>query len=161
MNLFLLFASTVLFFYFTIYYESFLFIIPLSLFTFISTVIFFSYVPIYIILYTHTHSILAKPLHEVTPGEHPFYPLKDFKLRHQEPLVFPEALMVSSNYFNPQWTGLRRVKNVVMVMEYAPSVLPTHLHMKAIQDDVVKLTADQEAALIKAHQLMGFHAAGN
>lgn len=52
-------------------------------------------------------SILAKPL-DPTSGvnsEHPFYPLRDFKLRHQEPLEFPESLLVSSNYFNPTWTG--------------------------------------------------------
>ncbi len=124
-------------------------------------------VPLFVdIIHRYTvFSVLAKPLHEVSPGEHPFYALKDFKLRHQEPLVFPDALLVSSNYFNPQWTGLRRVKNVVMVMEYAPSASPTHLHLKPIQDcndgtSAVKLTAGQESALAKAHQLMGFHAAG-
>lgn len=48
-------------------------------------------------------------------GDHPFYPLKDFKLRHHEPLEFADIVYVSSNYFNPRWSGLRRVKNVVMV----------------------------------------------
>lgn len=47
--------------------------------------------------------------------DHPFYRLKDFKLRHQEPLPFADNLFLSSNFFNPKWTGLRRLKNVVMV----------------------------------------------
>jgi hypothetical protein len=48
-------------------------------------------------------------------NDHPFYPLKNFKLRHQEPLQFPDSLYLSSNFFNPNWVGLRRLKNVVMV----------------------------------------------
>lgn len=52
---------------------------------------------------------------EQWPSDYPFYRLQDFKLRHHEPLAFPGQLLVSSNYFNPNWTGLRRVKNVIMV----------------------------------------------
>jgi hypothetical protein len=52
--------------------------------------------------------------------EHPFYKLREFKLRHQEPLEFHESLYISSNYFNPNWMGLRRVKNVVMVSPFLP-----------------------------------------
>lgn len=58
-------------------------------------------------------SMLARPIS--TTEEHPFYSLSDFKLRHQEPLEFSDGLYVSTNYFNPKWTGLRRVKNVIMV----------------------------------------------
>ena len=65
---------------------------------------------------------LAQPLPVLSsmtmPPDHPFYRLRDFKLRHHEPLEFPDSLLVSSNYFNPNWTGLRRVKNVVMVSIY-------------------------------------------
>jgi len=53
-------------------------------------------------------------------GGHPFFPLSDFKLRYGEPLKFPTFLAASRNYFNPNWSGLRRVKNVVMVLEYVP-----------------------------------------
>jgi hypothetical protein len=108
-------------------------------------------------------SVLARPAEASQLGgpdsEHPFYPLRDFKLRHQEPLEFPDMLLVSSNYFNPSWTGLRRVKNVVMVMEYAPSASPEFLHLKSLNGTAKVLTAEQEVALAKAHQLMGFHAA--
>ena len=57
-------------------------------------------------------SVLSKPL---GGADHPFYALKDFKLRHHDALEFSPSLLVSSNYFNPNWTGLRRLKNVIMV----------------------------------------------
>ena len=49
---------------------------------------------------------------------YPFYPLSSFKLKHHDPLEFPSSLMVSSNFFNLKWNGLRRVKNVVMVSSH-------------------------------------------
>ena len=53
------------------------------------------------------------------------------------------------------------MKNVVMIMEYAPSASPEFLHLKSFDErNAIKLTSDQETALVKAHQLMGFHAAG-
>ena len=59
--------------------------------------------------------MLADPAPATLSDSHPFYPLNEFKLRHQEPLLFDSSLLVSSNFFNPHWTGLRRIKNVVMV----------------------------------------------
>ena len=53
--------------------------------------------------------------HQDQADTHPFYPLKDFSLLNQEPLSFPKSLMVSRNYFNPAWGGLRRIKNVIVV----------------------------------------------
>ena len=47
--------------------------------------------------------------------QYPFYPLSAFKLKHHDPLEFPKSLMVSNNFFNLEWNGLRRVKNAVMV----------------------------------------------
>lgn len=60
-------------------------------------------------------SVLAKDIAQVSSSDHPFYALKHFQLRHHEPLQFFDTLHVSTNYFNPSWIGLRRVKNVVMV----------------------------------------------
>jgi hypothetical protein len=51
--------------------------------------------------------------------QHPFYSMKNFKLRHHEALGFPDNLFISSNFFNPNWTGLRRIKNVVMVFLFS------------------------------------------
>ncbi len=59
-------------------------------------------------------SFLSKDLAR-KDDDNPFYPLSDFKLRLQQPLNFPDTLYLSSNFFNLQWSGLRRVKNVVMV----------------------------------------------
>ena len=58
-------------------------------------------------------TVLAKPLNETV--DHPFYALKDFKLRHQDSLEFPSSLWISNNFFNQSWGGLRRIKNVIMV----------------------------------------------
>jgi hypothetical protein len=73
-------------------------------------------------------TMLSRPIS--TTEEHPFYSLSDFKLRHQEPLEFSDGLYVSTNYFNPKWTGLRRVKNVIMVCFpfNRPIIFCTHLH---------------------------------
>lgn len=71
-------------------------------------------------------SVLSRPVHEAIHDrekeaasnlspDYPFYRLKDFKLRHHDSLCFPDYLLVSSNYFNPDWNGLRRIKNVIMV----------------------------------------------
>lgn len=105
-------------------------------------------------------SILSRPLNAESykKDDHPFYPLHDFKLRHHEPLGFPEGLYLSSNYFNPNWTGLRRVKNVVVVMEYAPSIAPDVLRLENSEEARVSLTKQQEEHLSKAHGLFGFHA---
>jgi hypothetical protein len=54
-------------------------------------------------------------------SDHPFYALRKFALRHQESLEMPLNMFCSRNYFNPNWSGLRRIKNVVMVMEWAPA----------------------------------------
>lgn len=58
-------------------------------------------------------SMLSRPIEGTS--EHPFYPLRNFKLCHHDALDFAKSLYLSTNYFNPNWTGLRRIKNVVMV----------------------------------------------
>ena len=59
--------------------------------------------------------VLSKDRDDVAADEYPFFNLRDFKLRHQEPLGCPSNMFLSSNFFNRSWNGLRRVKNVVMV----------------------------------------------
>eukprot|EP00744_Colponema_vietnamica_P003943 GILI01005967.1.p1 GENE.GILI01005967.1~~GILI01005967.1.p1 ORF type:complete len:834 (-),score=335.55 GILI01005967.1:93-2594(-) len=51
----------------------------------------------------------------------PFYKLNDFKLYKRNPISIPPFLGVSANYFNPRWSGERRLKNVVAVLEYVPA----------------------------------------
>lgn len=52
--------------------------------------------------------------------------MSSFKLYKRRPLGFPEYMLASDNYFNSKWSGARRVKNVVMVMDWlwAPAELP-------------------------------------
>ena len=51
----------------------------------------------------------------------PFYQLRDFRLIKRNPIEVPSYLALSANYFNPKWTGERRLKNVVCVLEYMPN----------------------------------------
>ena len=58
-------------------------------------------------------------------GSRPFYPLSDFRvfasLSASSQLTFPAYLQLSSNYYNPSWwREPRRLKNVIMTMEWVP-----------------------------------------
>ena len=50
-----------------------------------------------------------------------FYRLRDFHLYKRRPIAFPENVMLSRNYFNPRWSGHRRMKNVIVTMEWIPN----------------------------------------
>jgi len=50
-----------------------------------------------------------------------FYDASDFKLYKGKPVKFPGYILVSDNYFNRQWGGDRRIKNVVMTLEWVPN----------------------------------------
>jgi hypothetical protein len=118
-------------------------------------------------VHTGAYSVLSKPLphwnstaEEPNPAlsapDHPFYRLCDFKLRHHDPLNFPEQMLVSTNFFNPNWSGLRRVKNVIMVVEYMPVTVAATEKQRAVQRDWQQQLSDkQEHALAKAHTLLG------
>ena len=101
-------------------------------------------------------AMLARGLLEGGGDEHPFYPLRDFRLLLHAPLPFPGSLLLSRNYFNPAWTGLRRLKNVVVVMEWAPSTDPDSLALltDAEHEAAARLNARQRAALERAHELL-------
>ena len=99
------------------------------------------------------------------PGsvDHPFYRVADFRLRHGEPLHFPDSLYLSTNYFNPKWTGLRRLKNVVMLLEWAPEASPDALRLYKPEERLATAAAlglEEEAALAKAHSLLAFESTG-
>eukprot|EP01087_Luapelamoeba_hula_P004848 TRINITY_DN1482_c0_g1_i1.p1 TRINITY_DN1482_c0_g1~~TRINITY_DN1482_c0_g1_i1.p1 ORF type:complete len:4317 (-),score=602.49 TRINITY_DN1482_c0_g1_i1:51-13001(-) len=79
-----------------------------------------------------------------------FYPANQFHLYKRPPLAFEDYLLVSNNYFNKEWSGARRIKNVVMVLEWIPST--SSLKLKpARPSDAVNTT--QEVALRKAFSL--------
>ena len=49
-----------------------------------------------------------------------FYPASQFKMYKRRPIDLPPDLLLSCNYFNPYWTGNRRIKNSIMTMEWIP-----------------------------------------
>ena len=68
-----------------------------------------------------------------------FYPLSTFALfknvlRANDVLKFPEFLWVSTNNYNLQWTlsrTLRRLKNVIVVMELEPSIKEEEVSLRS------------------------------
>eukprot|EP00760_Papus_ankaliazontas_P024689 PhM_4_TR2411/c0_g2_i1/m.74313 len=50
-----------------------------------------------------------------------FYKLQDFHLYKRSPIAFPDNILLSRNFYNPRWSGHRRLKNVIMTMEWTPS----------------------------------------
>ena len=78
--------------------------------------------------------------------DHPFYKLNEFRLPHGSALAFPERMYLSTNYFNPRWKGLRRLKNVVMLLEWAPDSTPGTLKVVSPEEcarNADTLTAEQ------------------
>ncbi|CAK9118525.1 unnamed protein product, partial [Durusdinium trenchii] len=52
-----------------------------------------------------------------------FYEAQRFKLWKRRPLEnLPGEARISTNWFNPQWSGFRRVKNVFVQMEWVPDM---------------------------------------
>eukprot|EP00656_Telonema_subtile_P005028 TRINITY_DN12285_c0_g1_i4.p1 TRINITY_DN12285_c0_g1~~TRINITY_DN12285_c0_g1_i4.p1 ORF type:complete len:1077 (+),score=272.22 TRINITY_DN12285_c0_g1_i4:94-3324(+) len=65
----------------------------------------------------------SKPFSQHFLGDLPFYPLSIFQINADAPsLQFPDQLLLSGNWFRPQWIGLgdRRLKNVELIMEWQP-----------------------------------------
>jgi hypothetical protein len=85
-----------------------------------------------------------------------FYPLSQFKLYKRSPLSFPDYLYCSSNYFNPSWSGARRIKNVVMIMDWVPE--PSQLSLTSTSCEPLSLS--ETTALDTAISLFGSSGSG-
>ena len=96
--------------------------------------------------------MLGKTVNDIVAGDHPFYPLNEFKLNHHYALDFPDTMHLSRNFFNPEWSGLRRIKNVVVTMEW--SVGDQNIFIDELSDGAEALKEHQEAALTEAHALL-------
>eukprot|EP01043_Picozoa_sp_COSAG02_P008366 COSAG02_NODE_266_length_26580_cov_9.209207_14_plen_1251_part_00 len=77
-----------------------------------------------------------------------FYPADQFKLFKRKALDLPNYVKFSQNYFNPKWSGERRLKNVVMLMEWVPALTQRSLIPK---DEI--LTPSQDEAVERAIEL--------
>jgi hypothetical protein len=93
-------------------------------------------------------------------GQLGFYPLNQFAVyqnftKSNDTLHFPEFLFVSKNHFQLKWTlsrNPRRLKNVVMVLEWTP----THLEVNQNPRSKVQPSAfsvEQENQLLRCFQL--------
>jgi Ca2+-binding EF-hand superfamily protein len=90
---------------------------------------------------------LKTPLSTVLPQ---FYPASEFKLYKRRPLYFPEYCLVSNNYFDCRWSGARRIKNVVVVLDWVPDSAELH-SVKRVLD---LLSESQRQALDAAFDLL-------
>jgi thiol-disulfide isomerase/thioredoxin len=73
----------------------------------------------------------------MTNGEPaPFYAASEFKLFARQPLRFPHNMLVSNNFFDKRWSGQRRVKNVVIAMEWVVDRDPSSLFRTTRQEDL-------------------------
>jgi hypothetical protein len=88
---------------------------------------------------------------------HPFFPLKCFSLLTHPSLSFPSPLLLSRNYYNPAWTGLRRLKNVIVLLEWTPDTGRLALVSGPEHTAAAELASWQEAAIARAHGLLVCH----
>eukprot|EP00397_Hematodinium_sp_SG-2012_P000007 GEMP01000007.1.p1 GENE.GEMP01000007.1~~GEMP01000007.1.p1 ORF type:complete len:5820 (+),score=1409.10 GEMP01000007.1:169-17628(+) len=57
-----------------------------------------------------------------------FYQANTFALRKRKPINgFPSCVLMSTNYFNRSWSGARRLRNLIMSLEWIPDVSSTPL----------------------------------
>ena len=74
-----------------------------------------------------------------------FYQAKDFQLCRRKPLTFPDFISLSKNYFNPKWSGWRRLKNVVCILDVLPGQAMETLgqqHCMPLDEDIVHAAHD-------------------
>ena len=74
-----------------------------------------------------------------------FYAANKFVLCRRRALEFPNFLALSSNYFNPKWSGWRRLKNVVCMVDVIPGAVVADLdspHGLPLSEDLQKVAKD-------------------
>ena len=87
-----------------------------------------------------------------------FYHLKDFRLYKRRSLSFPESIMLSRNYYDPRWAGHRRMKNVIVTLEWIPdskylTVRPQPSEdFVAVEDSIARKALQHTLKLVKGHQ---------
>ena len=69
-----------------------------------------------------------------------------------QPIRFPEYMFMSKNHFKPKWSAntKRRLKNVIVVMEYVPDGADLHI---GLDDALEELTPNQVERLKRVFQL--------
>jgi hypothetical protein len=75
-----------------------------------------------------------------------FYPLAQFATHNRlfklpKPIKFPPTLLLSQNYFKTGWSfnTYRRIRNVIMVMDWVPDVSQSALRLREMHDMKVRI----------------------
>ena len=77
-----------------------------------------------------------------------FYRASEFSIHHGEKISdFPSDLWFSRNFYNPAWTGPRRIKNMIMLLEVMP-----HMDVGRRDDGEEKQRAADEEQKLRAKQ---------
>eukprot|EP00756_Hemistasia_phaeocysticola_P010308 Hpha_TRINITY_DN15008_c2_g11::TRINITY_DN15008_c2_g11_i2::g.123952::m.123952 len=84
------------------------------------------------------------------------YDLQDFRLYRRRPLAFPDTLKCTRNFFDLRWSGERRIKNVIVALEWMPSAGKVQ-RKDATSRDFAE--CDDEGAVAEIASLLG-NAAG-
>ena len=85
-------------------------------------------------------------------GPRDFFPASHFKLHRRKPLRIAtrtggeQDLHVSSNYFNPHLSGERRLRNVIMMMEWVPARAKCMQHSRPFPLEWVDANASWDEA---------------
>eukprot|EP01004_Peranema_trichophorum_P010139 NODE_88_length_3867_cov_76.307425_g71_i1.p1 GENE.NODE_88_length_3867_cov_76.307425_g71_i1~~NODE_88_length_3867_cov_76.307425_g71_i1.p1 ORF type:complete len:1257 (-),score=366.66 NODE_88_length_3867_cov_76.307425_g71_i1:96-3656(-) len=58
-------------------------------------------------------------LKQISPPAN-FYAANTCALHMRKPISFPDSMYISDNYFDKRWSGDRRLKNVVCILEWVP-----------------------------------------
>lgn len=93
---------------------------------------------------------LAQPADQVEQ----FYAGSSFALYQTKALPLPSYVLFSRNYFDHRWSGERRLKNVVMVMEWVPNTGVLRLF------DSAAMGAERELEVGQAGPETGLHGHG-
>ena len=84
--------------------------------------------------------------HVVRDWPRQFYAGADFHLHRRRAFPLPDDILLSENYFNPRWSGPRRIKNIVAVLEWTPDVADVRDDERALRDVLPAAMADQCAS---------------
>ena len=82
------------------------------------------------------------------------YALSQFKLHKRRGLEFPPYIALSDNYFDREWVGERRLKNVCVIAEWLPdasALAPAYVTMPAGSPQGKELDASIETAVRVSH----------
>lgn len=86
-----------------------------------------------------------------------FYPLSSFHLYKRRPIDFPDCIYLSRNFFNPRWSGHRRIRNVIAVIEWIPNTNALKIRSAPSCDYVSTPEEESKQSVAKLLELVRNH----